>query len=65
MTTLPINTMVNHISPDAPGLDGMGFVVSGPEDVHKGGFTVWKMKSGTPIAIHTDDLSKAVAECLR
>lgn len=35
------------------------------ERAAKGGFTVWKMKSGTPTAIHVDDLSKAVAECLR
>lgn len=31
----------------------------------KGGFTVWKMKSGSPIPIHLDDLDKAVKECLR
>lgn len=31
----------------------------------KGGFTVWKMKSGTPTPIHVDSLSKAVTECLR
>jgi type III restriction enzyme len=31
----------------------------------KGGFTVWKMKSGNPTAIHVDDLDKAVTECLK
>lgn len=31
----------------------------------KGGYTVWKMKSGTPIPIHVDDLDKAVKECLK
>ena len=31
----------------------------------KGGFTVWKMKSGTPTPIYTDDLAKAATECLR
>jgi type III restriction enzyme len=31
----------------------------------KGGFTVWKMKSGSPTPIHLDDLDKAVKECLR
>jgi type III restriction enzyme len=31
----------------------------------KGGYTVWKMKSGNPTPIHVDDLDKAVKECLR
>ena len=31
----------------------------------KGGYTVWKMKSGSPTPIHMDDLDKAVKECLR
>lgn len=31
----------------------------------KGGYTIWKMKSGTPTPIHVNDLDKAVAECLR
>jgi type III restriction enzyme len=31
----------------------------------KGGFTVWKMKSGTPSPVHVDDLSQAVVECVR
>lgn len=30
----------------------------------KGGYTVWKMKSGTPTPIYVDDLDKAVKECL-
>lgn len=31
----------------------------------KGGYTVWKMKSGTPTPIHVLDLDKAVKECLK
>ena len=31
----------------------------------KGGFTVWKMKSGSPTPIHVADLNKAVKECLK
>ncbi len=31
----------------------------------KGGYTVWKMKSGTPTPIYVADLGKAVTECLR
>lgn len=31
----------------------------------KGGYTVWKMKSGSPTPVHVDDLTKAVTECLR
>ena len=31
----------------------------------KGGFTVWKMKAGSPHAVQFADLDKAVAECLR
>jgi type III restriction enzyme len=31
----------------------------------KGGFTVWKMKLGSPTPIHADTLDKAVKECLR
>lgn len=33
--------------------------------VIKGGFTVWKMKAGSPAAIHLPTLDKAVVECLR
>lgn len=33
--------------------------------VTKGGYTVWKMKSGSPTPIHMDNLDKAVKECLR
>lgn len=31
----------------------------------KGGFTVWKMKAGSPSAVHVDDLDKAIKECLK
>lgn len=31
----------------------------------KGGYTVWKMKSGAPTAVHVATLTKAVAECLK
>ena len=31
----------------------------------KGGYTVWKMKTGTPTPIHVETLDKAVIECLR
>lgn len=31
----------------------------------KGGYTVWKMKSGNPTPIYVDFLEKAVIECLR
>lgn len=31
----------------------------------KGGYTVWKMKSGTPTPIHVANLDKAVKECLK
>lgn len=30
-----------------------------------GGYTVWKMKSGSPSAIHVSDLDVAVSECLK
>lgn len=30
-----------------------------------GGFTVWKMKSGTPTPVHVDTINAAVKECLR
>lgn len=30
-----------------------------------GGYTVWKMKQGSPVAIHFDDLPKAISECLK
>ncbi len=33
--------------------------------VLKGGFTVWKMKSGSPTPVYVDDLDKAVKECLK
>lgn len=31
----------------------------------KGGYTVWKMKSGAPTPIHVSSLDKAVKECLK
>lgn len=31
----------------------------------KGGYTVWKMKTGSPTPIHVETMAKAVAECLR
>ncbi|MFP2480526.1 hypothetical protein ACLEVE_23795, partial [Escherichia coli] len=31
----------------------------------KGGYTVWKMKSGHPTPIYVADLDKAVRECLK
>jgi type III restriction enzyme len=31
----------------------------------KGGYTVWKMKTGSPTPVHVDGLDKAVKECLR
>jgi type III restriction enzyme len=31
----------------------------------KGGYTVWKMKSGSPTPIYVDTLDKAVTECLK
>ncbi|GJH34217.1 DEAD/DEAH box helicase family protein [Paraburkholderia hospita] len=31
----------------------------------KGGFTVWKMKSGSPTPIHVEDLDDALKECLK
>jgi type III restriction enzyme len=31
----------------------------------KGGYTVWKMKSGNPTPVYVDDLTKAATECLR
>ena len=30
-----------------------------------GGYTIWKIKSGSPTAIHFDDMQKAIAECLK
>lgn len=33
--------------------------------VSKGGYTVWKMKAGSPAAIQVDDLSDALTECLK
>ena len=30
-----------------------------------GGYTVWKMKNGSPTPIHMDTLDLAVKECLR
>ena len=33
--------------------------------VLQGGFTVWKMKSGSPTPIHTSNLAAAVKECLK
>src|SRR5581483_1145868 len=33
--------------------------------VIKGGYTVWKMKTGSPMPIYVDVLDKAVTECLR
>lgn len=45
-------------------------VVTGRQDhlrgkITKGGFTVWKMKSSGPSAIHMGTLAEAVAECLK
>lgn len=31
----------------------------------KGGYTIWKMKSGSPTPIHVEDLDKAIKECLK
>jgi type III restriction enzyme len=31
----------------------------------KGGYTVWKVKSGSPTPIYVDDLAKAAKESLR
>lgn len=31
----------------------------------KGGYTVWKMKTGSPTPVHVDSLDKAVTECLK
>lgn len=31
----------------------------------KGGYTVWKMKSGTPTPVHVSSFGKAVKECLK
>jgi hypothetical protein len=31
----------------------------------EGGFTVWKMKAGSPTAIYADSLERAVTECLK
>ena len=31
----------------------------------KGGYTVWKMKTGSPTPVHVVDLAKAVSECLK
>jgi type III restriction enzyme len=31
----------------------------------KGGYSVWKMKSGAPIAIHVTNMEQAVIECLK
>lgn len=31
----------------------------------KGGYTVWKMKAGSPVAIHVSSLDMAVKECLK
>lgn len=31
----------------------------------KGGYTIWKMKTGSPSSIHVDTLEKAVIECLK
>ncbi|MCE3608090.1 DEAD/DEAH box helicase family protein [Massilia sp. P8910] len=31
----------------------------------KGGYTIWKMKNGSPVAIHFDDLQKAIKECIK
>lgn len=46
------------------------FVTEGKQDelcgkVIKGGFTVWKMKSGSPTPIHVTTLEKAVTESLK
>jgi type III restriction enzyme len=31
----------------------------------KGGYTIWKMKSGSPTPIHVETLQKSIVECLR
>ncbi len=31
----------------------------------KGGYTIWKMKNGSPIAIHFEDLQRAIMECIK
>lgn len=31
----------------------------------KGGYTIGKMRNGSPIAIHFDDLQKAIKECVK
>jgi type III restriction enzyme len=31
----------------------------------KGGYTVWKIKAGSPTPVHVSDLGKAVTECLK
>jgi type III restriction enzyme len=46
------------------------FITEGKQDelggkAVKGGFTVWKMKSGKPTPIHVSDIDKAVKECLK
>lgn len=46
------------------------FITEGKQDqlrgkAIKGGYTVWKMKSGTPTPIHVADLDRAVKECLK
>lgn len=46
------------------------FITEGKQSILQGkalagGFTVWKMRSGSPTAIHVDTLAKAVNECLR
>src|SRR5690606_9286135 len=30
-----------------------------------GGYTVWKLKAGSPVAIHVSSLERAVKECLK
>ena len=43
--------------------DGKQFALR--DKVIKGGFTIWKMKSGSPTPIHVSSLIKAVSECLK
>ena len=31
----------------------------------KGGYTIWKMKNGSPVAIHFDSMEKAIEECIK
>ena len=43
--------------------DGKQFALR--DKVIKGGFTIWKMKSGSPVPIHVSSLTTAVSESLK